>query len=83
MGYDLNGKKLILSVNVVKFDGLNQDRIGTEVDEEKIIKTFQVSRSLIFLILLMSFNTDRGNVFLRPGISTNPSVIRNVSLAQI
>ena len=46
MGYDLNGKKLILSVNVVKFDGLNQDRIGTEVDEEKIIKTFQVSRSL-------------------------------------
>ena len=43
MGYDINGKKLILSVNVVKFDGLNQDRIGTEVDEEKIIKTFKVS----------------------------------------
>ena len=43
MGYDLNGEKLILSVNVVKFYGPNQDRIGTEADEERIIQTFKVS----------------------------------------
>ena len=43
MAYDLNGKKYILSVNIVKYTGINRDRIGTENDEEAIIKTFEVS----------------------------------------
>ena len=49
MGYDLNGIKLILSVNVIKFDGLTKDLNGSEVDETNIINTFMVSTSKIEL----------------------------------
>ena len=42
MGYDLNGEKYILSVNIVKYNGNNRDRIGSEIDERAIITTFKV-----------------------------------------
>ena len=44
MAYDLNGKKYILSVNIVKYTGINRDRIGTEKDERAIIDTFKVGK---------------------------------------
>ena len=62
MGYDLNGEKLILSVNVVKFYGSNQDRIGTEADEEKIIQTFKVSGRNTWLRCRI-FETIRRSIF--------------------
>ena len=49
MGYDLNGKRLILSVNVIKFDDLSKDRNGSEVDETNILNTFMVSTPKIEL----------------------------------
>ena len=42
MGYDLNGKKVLLSVNVTKYPGFNRDRNGSEADERNIINTFKV-----------------------------------------
>ena len=42
MAYDLNGEKYILSVNIVKYLGINRDRNGTENDERAIIDTFKV-----------------------------------------
>ena len=42
MGYDLNGKRYILSVNVKKYIGINRDRNGSENDERNIIDTFKV-----------------------------------------
>ena len=42
MGYDLNGEKYILSANIVKYNGINRDRNGTEEDERAIITTFKV-----------------------------------------
>ena len=42
MGYDLNGKRYILSVNVIKYIGINRDRNGSENDERNIIDTFKV-----------------------------------------
>ena len=41
MSYDLSGEKFILSINVIKYNGINRDRNGTEVDEEDIIKTLK------------------------------------------
>ena len=43
MGYDLNGKKYILSVNIVKYIGVNRDRVGSDGDERAILNTFTVS----------------------------------------
>jgi len=37
----LNGEKYILSVNIVKYNGINRDRNGTENDERAIITTFK------------------------------------------
>ena len=51
MGYDLNGIKLILSINVIKFDGLTKDRDGSEVDETNIISTFMVSIPRIIVVI--------------------------------
>ena len=42
MGYDLNGKRYILCVNVKKYIGINRDRNGSENDERNIIDTFKV-----------------------------------------
>ena len=42
MGYDLNGKRYKLSVNVKKYIGINRDRNGSENDERNIIDTFKV-----------------------------------------
>ena len=47
MGYDLNGEKVILSVNVINYSGFNRDRNGTEIDEKNIINTFKVSTTII------------------------------------
>ena len=62
MGYDLNGKKYILSVNIVKYIGVNRDRVGSEADEKAIINTFKVSlyaqyhiHQIIFLNLEISW----------------------------
>ena len=41
MSYDLSGEKFILSINVIKYNGINRDRNGTEVDVEDIIKTLK------------------------------------------
>ena len=43
MGYDLNGKKLLLCVNVIKYPGFKRDRNGTEADEKNVINTFKVN----------------------------------------
>ena len=43
MGYDLNGKKVLVSVNVTKYPGFNRDRNGSEADERNIINTFKVN----------------------------------------
>ena len=42
MGYDLDGRKLILSVNVIKYIGIDRDRNGTVVDEKNLLKTAKV-----------------------------------------
>ena len=42
MGYDLDGRKLILSVNVIKYTGIDRDRNGTVVDEKNLLKTAKV-----------------------------------------
>ena len=62
MGYDLNGKKYILSVNIVEYNGMNRDRIGSEIDERSIITTFKVGlyaqyhiHQIIFLNLEISW----------------------------
>ena len=47
MSYDLNGEKVILSVNVINYSGFNRDRNGTEIDEKNIINTFKVSTTII------------------------------------
>ena len=43
MGYDLNGKRLLLSFNVIKYPGFKRDRNGSENDERNIINTFKVN----------------------------------------
>ena len=40
MSYDLNGRKILICVNVVKY-GSGRDRKGSEKDEKSIINTFQ------------------------------------------
>ena len=40
MSYDLNGRKLLILINVQNYsDG--RDRIGANIDEKNIIKTFE------------------------------------------
>ena len=44
MSYDLVGKRYIISINIIKYihiNGINRDRNGTEIDENKLIETFQ------------------------------------------
>ena len=40
MSYDLNGKKILICINVLKY-GAGRDRIGSEKDEQTIIDTFK------------------------------------------
>ena len=40
MAYDLLGKKYILTINVEKYDHLD-DRLGSDQDEQNLIETFQ------------------------------------------
>ena len=40
MSYDLNGKKILICINVFKY-GAGRDRIGSEKDEQTIIDTFK------------------------------------------
>ena len=40
MSYDLDGKKILICVNVLKY-GYGRDRIGSEKDEKIIIDTFK------------------------------------------
>ena len=43
--YDLDGRKILICVNVLKYgygrDGQLRDRIGSEKDEKTIIETFE------------------------------------------
>ena len=56
MGYDLNGKKLLLCVNVIKYPGFKRDRNGTEADERNIINTFKV-KFRIYLVNTLRLGT--------------------------
>ena len=55
MGYDLNGEKYILSVNIVEYNGNNRDRIGSEIDERSIITTFKVGLYVQYHMHQISF----------------------------
>ena len=40
MSYNLNGKKILIYVNVTKYDS-KDDRLGADIDERKIVDTFK------------------------------------------
>lgn len=58
MGFDLNGKKLLLCVNVIKYPGFKRDRDGTEADERNIINTFKV-KLRIYLVIPCAQGSER------------------------
>ena len=42
MSYDLNGAKVLISLNIQNYDTeYRRDRVGSERDEKKIIDTFK------------------------------------------
>ena len=41
MSYDLDGKKILICVNVLEYTPRSRDRIGSEKDEKTIIETFK------------------------------------------
>ena len=53
MGYDLNGEKYIFTINVEKYDE-STDRLGSELDEENLVKTFQVLVWLTCNIIILN-----------------------------
>ena len=43
MSYNLQGKKYLICINVIRYDGPTRDRNGAEADEDKLIDTFKDS----------------------------------------
>ena len=41
MSYDLNGDKYFICINITKYDDNSQNRIGAEINTQKLIETFK------------------------------------------
>ena len=62
MSYNLNGKKILIYVNVTKYDS-KDDRLGADIDEKKIVDTFKEKVYLdfhkipVYLVYLNAWHT--------------------------